>query len=84
MRIFKVSLATVAVMLVTASMLGSGCAAPAAEPTVPEPASKPNNAPVISSLTAKPSVVLYGDSSTITCIATDPDYDPIEYIWSAS
>ncbi|MBN2462299.1 MAG: hypothetical protein JXB43_01715, partial [Dehalococcoidia bacterium] len=28
--------------------------------------------------------VLYGDSSTITCIATDPDYDPIEYIWSAS
>jgi len=84
MRIFRVGLATVVVMLVTASMLGNGCAAPATEPIVPESASKPNNAPVISSLTANPSAVLYGDSSTLTCIATDPDYDPIEYIWSVS
>jgi len=28
--------------------------------------------------------VTYGDSSTITCIATDPDYDPVKYSWSAS
>jgi len=84
MRIFRSSLAIALTVLVMASMLGSGCTAPAPAPTLTEPTPAPNLSPIISSLTAKPSAVLYGDSSTITCIATDPDYDPIEYIWSAS
>ncbi len=43
-----------------------------------------NQPPVISSLTANPSGVLYGASTTITCIANDPDGDTVNYSWSAS
>jgi hypothetical protein len=43
-----------------------------------------NQAPLISSLAANPSGVLYGGTTTITCIATDPDGDSISYDWSAS
>jgi hypothetical protein len=43
-----------------------------------------NQAPVISSLAANPSGVLYGGTTTITCVATDPDGDSIDYGWSAS
>ena len=43
-----------------------------------------NQSPVISSLVADPSGVLYGGSTTITCIATDPDGDLVSYSWSAS
>jgi len=44
----------------------------------------PNQSPVISSLVANPSGVLYGGSTTIRCIATDPDGDVVRYSWSAS
>jgi hypothetical protein len=43
-----------------------------------------NQSPVISSLTANPSGLLYGGSTTITCIANDPDGDVVRYSWSAS
>ena len=43
-----------------------------------------NQSPVISSLAADPSGILYGGSTTITCIANDPDGDMISYNWSAS
>jgi hypothetical protein len=43
-----------------------------------------NQSPVISSLVANPSGILYGGSTTITCIATDPDGDLVRYSWSAS
>ncbi|MGA7678041.1 MAG: hypothetical protein WCA51_06680 [Dehalococcoidia bacterium] len=43
-----------------------------------------NQSPVISSLVADPSGLLYGGSTTITCIATDPDGDLVRYSWSAS
>jgi len=43
-----------------------------------------NQSPVISELVANPSGVLYGGSTTLTCIATDPDGDVVRYSWSAS
>ena len=43
-----------------------------------------NQSPQISSLVASPSGVLYGGSTTLTCIATDPDGDVVRYSWSAS
>ena len=82
MRIFRGSLAIVLTVLATVTMLGSGCAAPPA-PTVPAPTLEPNTAPVISSITAKPAEVLYGDRAILTCVAADPEYDPIKYSWSA-
>lgn len=42
-----------------------------------------NQAPTLDSLTAKPPTVGIGGSSTITCIANDPDGDVISYNWSA-
>jgi len=43
-----------------------------------------NQAPVISSLTASPSGVLYGGSTLLTCTASDPDGDVVRYNWSTS
>jgi hypothetical protein len=43
-----------------------------------------NQSPVVSSLVADPSGLLYGGRTTITCIATDPDGDAVSYSWSAS
>ncbi len=43
-----------------------------------------NQAPLISSLVANPSNILYANSTTITCIASDPDGDVVRYSWSAS
>ena len=41
-----------------------------------------NHAPVIESLTAEPSPVRQGETSTIECVASDPDGDELSYIWS--
>ena len=43
-----------------------------------------NQSPQISSLVASQSGILYGGSTTLTCIATDPDGDVVRYSWSAS
>jgi hypothetical protein len=43
-----------------------------------------NQSPIISSLVADPSGVLFGGSTTLTCIASDPDGDVVRYSWSAS
>jgi hypothetical protein len=43
-----------------------------------------NQSPVISSLTASQSGILTGGSTTLTCIASDPDGDIVRYSWSAS
>ena len=43
-----------------------------------------NQPPQISSLDANPSALSPGSSTTITCIATDPDGDAVSYSWSAS
>jgi hypothetical protein len=43
-----------------------------------------NKPPQISSMVANPSEILYGGSTTITCIATDTNGDTLEYIWTAS
>jgi hypothetical protein len=43
-----------------------------------------NQAPVISSLSPSPSGILYGGSTLLTCIASDPDGDVVRYSWSAS
>jgi hypothetical protein len=44
----------------------------------------PNNAPIITSLTANPTTVSTGAVSTITCNASDPDGDTLSYNWSAT
>jgi hypothetical protein len=43
-----------------------------------------NHPPVIDSLTAEPQVVRRAMTSTIECIAQDPDDDELGYTWSAS
>jgi iron complex transport system substrate-binding protein len=43
-----------------------------------------DNPPVITSLTPSPSSVAPGESSTITCVASDPDGDALSYTWSAT
>jgi len=43
-----------------------------------------NQPPLISSLVADPSHILYGGSTTLTCIASDPDGDVVRYSWTAS
>jgi len=43
-----------------------------------------NKAPVISTLTAAPPVVLPGGYSTITCAASDPEGSPVTYAWTAT
>jgi iron complex transport system substrate-binding protein len=50
----------------------------------PTPTPIPNNPPEITSLKAYPSSVDPGGTSTITCIASDPDNDTITYTWSAT
>lgn len=83
MRISKGSLVTVVAVLALAAILGSACAAPVAPPA-PPPTQEPNQAPVISKVTANPAEVVSGGSTAITCTAADPDDDPLTYTWTAS
>ena len=43
-----------------------------------------DNPPVVTSLTSSPSNVAPEESSTITCVANDPDGDTLAYTWPAS
>ncbi|MFW6126421.1 MAG: hypothetical protein ACOC58_04880, partial [Chloroflexota bacterium] len=43
-----------------------------------------NNAPQISSLAADPSTVEPSGNTTLSCVATDADGDPLTYTWSYS
>lgn len=43
-----------------------------------------NEPPVINSFTANPSIVNPGVSSSITCVASDPDGDELSFSWSAT
>jgi hypothetical protein len=74
-----------AVIVSMAAILGVACAAPppASAPPAP-PAQPPNQSPVISNVTADPSEIVVGNSTTITAVAADPDDDPITFTWSAS
>ena len=44
----------------------------------------PNRPPVIQSLTANPTEVVHGGSSTLTCTASDEDGDNLAYTWTPS
>jgi len=63
-------------ILVLASLLIGGCA------LVNQ--LLPNQPPVIISLTAEQTTVVRATTTTIECIASDPDGDKLSYIWSAS
>lgn len=41
-----------------------------------------NRSPRVSSVTANPSVINTGESSSLNCDATDPDGDPLTYSWA--
>lgn len=43
-----------------------------------------NHAPVIRSVTANPTTVSRGCSSTLICVATDADSDSLSYYWACS
>jgi hypothetical protein len=43
-----------------------------------------NQRPVITSVTAEPEKIIPGETSTITCVATDADGDTLSYAWSAT
>lgn len=43
-----------------------------------------NNPPVIESLTADPAAILQGKTTEVSCVASDPDGDELEYIWTAT
>jgi hypothetical protein len=43
-----------------------------------------NNAPVISGVTATPTMVVGGGSSDVMCDASDPDLDTLSYSWSST
>ena len=43
-----------------------------------------NQRPAITSVTAEPVKIIPGETSTITCVATDPDDDILSYAWSAT
>ncbi|MGA9047465.1 MAG: PKD domain-containing protein [Dehalococcoidia bacterium] len=53
-----------------------------AEATIPITVST-NHPPVISSLKADPSSLQFSSSATLTCIASDPDGDSLQYTWEA-
>jgi hypothetical protein len=42
-----------------------------------------NQSPQISSISAKPQTVAYGQQSIVTCQANDPDGDVLTYVWKA-
>jgi len=42
----------------------------------------PNQPPVITSLTVSPSTIYRNQVATVTCQASDPDGDTLEYVWS--
>ncbi len=48
------------------------------------PGETADNPPVITSLTPSPSNVAPGESSTMTCVASDADGDTLSYTWSAT
>ena len=42
-----------------------------------------NHPPTITSLTAEPAALQYASRTTLTCIASDQDGDPVQYRWEA-
>ncbi|MCX6001127.1 MAG: hypothetical protein NTY79_01115 [Chloroflexi bacterium] len=53
-----------------------------AQATVPITVSA-NHAPTITSLTADPPALQFASRTTLTCVASDQDGDPVDYIWEA-
>ena len=88
MNIFKSGLGIVVVGLAVVAILAGACGPREVLPTPSVPTAPPtpnaNQPPEISSLTANPSGVSYGGSAAVSCIATDPDGDVVNYSWSAS
>ncbi len=42
-----------------------------------------NHSPIIESLTAEQTTVIFGNSTAITCVASDEDGDRLAYLWTA-
>ena len=56
-----------------------GLGACGVNPVAPE-----NEAPVVTSVIAGPQAIYLGDVCTVTCVATDPDGDPLTFEWAGS
>jgi hypothetical protein len=73
------------VIVLLAAALGTVTACSSNESAQPTPTAQINQSPSITSLTANPdSLTPPVHTSTITCIASDPDGDTLTYSWSMS
>ncbi len=78
MKNLSVRLVLVLTILGMATLFSSACGE---EPEIQIPV---NQGPVILSISGNPASVTPGDSSIITCVASDPDGDSLSYNWSTT
>lgn len=52
--------------------------------TITATCEKENQSPVIQSTTASPQTIKTGETTQLTCVATDPDGDQLTYSWSST
>lgn len=79
MKNLSVGLILVLTILVVAVLFSNACGKEQEEQLPVE-----NQIPVISSVSGDPASVALGGSSTITCVASDPDGDSLSYNWSTT
>jgi hypothetical protein len=79
-----------AIVVVPAMLLVSACAKPVSEgnettiPPTSDTAGKPNQPPAITKLSSEVTRLRTWDTTTIKCIAEDPDGDQLRCVWSAT
>jgi hypothetical protein len=97
MRLTRWSTLIIAVLLVAVMVVAGACSSKGTAQPTPTPTSQPtatvepedtatpapgDQLPVIASLVANPTNVAPKGSSTVTCVASDPDGDTLNYTWT--
>ena len=73
MKLTRWSTLVIAVLLVAVTVAAGACSS-----------TKANQPPTITSLIAVPTSLAPGDGSTVTCTASDPDGDTLNYAWTCN